>query len=180
MDVSKLQDEIDELTACFTGQFGHLTKEQLNWRPDTETWSIAQNIEHLIKINESYTPILEKLNTNQLTLSWVAKWNWLCRQFGNMILKSVDPDRKKRIKTFSIWEPQINEQEEHLLSDFIKHQEQLKNQIKAFSHLQKQVIHSPANKNIVYPLGHAFAILVKHEKRHFNQAKEVLEQMSQT
>lgn len=36
------------------------------------------------------------------------------------------------------------------------------------------VISSPANKNIVYKLETAFNIIVTHEQRHFEQAKEVL------
>jgi hypothetical protein len=36
------------------------------------------------------------------------------------------------------------------------------------------VIASPANKNIVYKLETAFDIIVSHEQRHLEQAKEVL------
>ncbi|MEO0468227.1 MAG: hypothetical protein AAF206_01305 [Bacteroidota bacterium] len=36
-----------------------------------------------------------------------------------------------------------------------------------------KIIHSPANANIVYKLDRAFDIIVVHEERHFEQAKEV-------
>jgi hypothetical protein len=36
------------------------------------------------------------------------------------------------------------------------------------------VISSPANRNIVYKLKTAFDIIMSHEQRHFEQAKEVL------
>jgi hypothetical protein len=39
------------------------------------------------------------------------------------------------------------------------------------------VISSPANKNIVYKLETAFDIIVSHEQRHFEQAKEILQLM---
>jgi hypothetical protein len=35
------------------------------------------------------------------------------------------------------------------------------------------VISSPANRFIVYKIGRAFDIIVAHEERHLNQAKEV-------
>jgi len=35
------------------------------------------------------------------------------------------------------------------------------------------VISSPANKNIVYKLEKAFEILLTHERRHFEQSKEI-------
>ena len=37
------------------------------------------------------------------------------------------------------------------------------------------VISSPANKNIVYKLEVAFDIIVSHEQRHLEQAREVLQ-----
>jgi hypothetical protein len=39
------------------------------------------------------------------------------------------------------------------------------------------VISSPANKNIVYKLETAFDIIVSHEQRHLEQAKEILQLM---
>jgi hypothetical protein len=43
----------------------------------------------------------------------------------------------------------------------------------------KTVISSPANRNIVYKLETAFDIIVAHEFRHFEQAKEVWDTMGQ-
>lgn len=40
------------------------------------------------------------------------------------------------------------------------------------------VISSPANKNIVYKLDKAFEIIIAHEKRHFEQSKDVLQLMN--
>jgi len=40
--------KIDEVTLGFLETFGDLNIEQLNWKPDAEKWSIAQNIDHLI------------------------------------------------------------------------------------------------------------------------------------
>ena len=39
------------------------------------------------------------------------------------------------------------------------------------------IIHSPANKIIVYKLEKAFDLIVTHERRHLNQAKELLSQI---
>jgi hypothetical protein len=42
------------ITERFTSLFGGLSEEALNWKPDHNTWSIAQNIEHVIVVNETY------------------------------------------------------------------------------------------------------------------------------
>ena len=80
------------------------------------------------------------------------------------------------MKTFPIWEPSKSEISDDILERFINHQSELKELIKNSEDLlaRRSVICSPANKNIVYKLETAFDIIVTHEQRHFEQAKEVL------
>ncbi len=69
---------------------------------------------------------------------------------------------------------------EDILQQFEKHQSELKQQIAFCEKLigKGAVISSPANKNIVYKLETAFDIIVSHEERHLEQAKEVLQQLA--
>lgn len=175
MDITQLTEEIDQITADFQKSFGHLTAEQLNWNNNGNCWSIAQNIDHIMVINKSYEPILAKLNDKGLHLPFMAKLGFMVRLLGKLILSSVEPTRKKKIKTFSLWEPKATQLDEHILADFVKHQEWLKQTIKENENKADVTIYSPANKSIVYKLGTAFEILVAHERRHLNQALEVLE-----
>jgi len=50
MNTDKWTNQIDTITAEFTKEFGNLSAEQLNWKPNADTWSIAQNMDHLIVI----------------------------------------------------------------------------------------------------------------------------------
>jgi hypothetical protein len=147
----------------------------LNWKAGVNTWSIAQNIEHLIVINESYYPSFEKLLKGTYQLPWMARWGFLVAFLGNTVLKAVQADRKKKIKTFEIWEPSQSEINGDILSRFQKHRAELKEWIKKTADLVKKgaVISSPANRNIVYKLETAFEIIVTHEQRHFAQACQV-------
>jgi len=63
------------------------------------------------------------------------------------------------------------------LQKFEQHHQELKKVITESEELikAKTVISSPANKNIVYYLDKAFDIMVAHEQRHLNQAKEAME-----
>lgn len=175
MTVQEFHTEIDNVTEAFRKSFGHLTEDQLNWNNQGNCWSIAQNIDHIVKINRSYEPILTQLNDNKLVLPFMSKIGFFVKLFGNMILKSVNPDRSKKIKTFPIWEPNGQKHPEHILTDFVKEQEWLKQLISDNVNRFNDTIYSPANKNIVYKLGKAFEIMVVHERRHYNQALEVLE-----
>lgn len=174
--------ELDQTTSDFQSAFGSLDSAQLNWKPNAQRWSIAQNIEHLIIINESYYPQFTSLKEGSTKPPFISKIGFLVSFLGKTILNSVNPDRRKKMKTFAIWEPSKSEVGGDILSRFQTHQSQLKEHINSLQSFVDQgaVISSPANKNIVYKLETAFDIIVTHEKRHLEQAKEVLEQLKWT
>lgn len=173
-------DQIDKLTNDFLQTFGHLTVEQLNWKPSAKAWSIAQNIDHIITINATYFPILEGLKNGTYKTPWISRVGFMVSFFGNAILKAVQPDRKKKVKTIPIWEPDKSLIPIGILKTYEAHQNQLKDMIRNSKELIQKgvVISSPANKNIVYKLDKAFEIIITHEKRHFEQSKDVLQLMN--
>lgn len=168
--------KIDTITADYKNAFGTLSVDQLNWKPNPETWSVAQNLDHLIVINKTYEPVLAAVRAGGYSLPFMGKLGFMVNFLGKMVLNSVQPDRKRKMKTFPIWEPATSKIEGDILSKFEKHQQGLKELIlNNFDLLQKgTIISSPANRNIVYKLETAFDIIVAHEQRHLEQAKEVL------
>ena len=92
-----------------------------------------------------------------------------------MILKSVQPEEEKKIKTIAIWEPEKEPIDQDIVAVFTSHQTELKDILDRLSdHFNKgEVIASPANKNIVYKLEVAIEIIVAHEKRHLKHILEL-------
>ncbi len=175
--MEKWLTEIDHITDEFVSTFDSLSMDQMNWKPNPDTWSIAQNIDHLIIINQTYFPVLQSLHEGTYTVSFHAKMGFVVSFLGKTILQASSPDRKRKMKTFNIWEPGTSEFDEDLLNKFQEHQQQLKEEIENANEFiaNGTVIASPANRNIVYKLETAFDIIVSHERRHFEQAKEVLD-----
>ncbi len=171
-----LLNEIDRTTKDFDREFGGLTSDQLNWKAQAEVWSIAQNIDHLIVINETYYPVIQALREGTYSTPFLGKIGFIVNFFDKIILSAVQPDRRRKIKTFPIWQPSNSEISADILLRFAKHHEDLKQLIRDSEDLLKKnlVISSPANSNIVYHLSAAFDIIIAHEKRHLEQAKEVL------
>ncbi len=169
--------QLDDVTKQVFESFGSLTIEQLNWKPNAHTWSIAQNIQHLIVVNESYYPILNALRSGSYKPPFLSKIGFVVSLLGKTILKAVKPDRKDKMKTFPIWEPTSGNLNGNVLTQFQQHQAKLETEIDSAKKFIEEgvVIASPANKNIVYKLETAFDIIVSHEQRHFEQAKEVLQ-----
>ncbi len=169
-------NELDKITQDVEMLFSDLTVEELNWKPRQSTWSIAQNLEHLIIVNETYYPVLASLKNGTYKTPFIAKFGFLVSFFGKTVLNAVQPDRKKKMATFPLWEPSRSEVKDDILFRFKNHQTELQQKIEdAKERIKKDlVISSPANRNIVYKLETAFDIIVSHEMRHLEQAKEIL------
>ena len=181
--IEKMKDKIynwlqriDQQTDRVNTFFGKLTDEQLYRKPGEKIWSVAENLQHLIVINNSYFPAIETIRAGKQKLGFLSKFAFIRKFFGKMIIAGVQADRKKKMKTFAVWQPARFKSSENLIETFVKHQESLKKLISDSEDLllQNAIIASPANKNIVYSLADAFEIIVTHEERHVNQAAELL------
>ena len=168
--------DINAITQTVKQHFGQLSEQELNHKPDSSTWSIAQNLAHLMTVNESYFHELDQLKQNNYSLPLHGRLSAVRKFFGNLIMKNVGPKRKKKVKTMSIWKPGSSEFPGDIVTKFEAHQNKLKDYIRRSEPLitKKVAISSPANKNIVYDLDKAFDIIVAHEWRHFAQAQELL------
>lgn len=182
--MEKRIEQIENITLKFCRSFGEMSAEDLNWKPGPRSWSIAQNIQHLIAVNESYFPVFENLKKGDQKLPFIARFDFVVSFFGNMILKSVQPENRKKMKTFPVWQPEKSDLPPDILDDFKNSQSRLENYIKESDDLiyQNTIISSPANKNIVYKLETAFEIIISHQERHYNQAVGILKkiQLSKT
>ena len=173
--------EIDKVTIHFQSQFKSLEMADMQLKPSPDQWSIAEVIAHLIQVTDSYRETFEAIRNAKYNAPWLGKIGFLRNAMGNMILKSVLPTTKRKIKTFPIWEPKASLADPAVLDNFAQHQEYLKD----FIHFAKGAklletpISSPANKNIVYTLGLAFEIIIRHQERHLEQAMDIHEQLKE-
>ena len=174
--IEKWIQSIDSITQVSLEKFSDLPVEKLHLKPNPKTWSIAENLEHLITINRTYFPIFEKLIKGRFHGAFIARFPFFTKLFGDMIYKSVSDGGKKKQRTFPLWEPKITSDDTTVLARFQQHQEDLKNWIKEMEPFVEKntVIHSPANKLIVYTLEQAIEIIIAHEQRHLEQAGRII------
>ncbi|MBI3142878.1 MAG: DinB family protein [Bacteroidetes bacterium] len=174
--IRQLHERLDASHASFQECFGHLSELELLMKPNPCSWSIGQNVEHLIAINESYYPTLQALHQGSYDVPFHGKIGFVVRFMGREILKSVQATHTRRYKTFPIWEPRNESLGADLLERFADHHDVLKANIlgaKVFLE-QDVVIASPGSRKVVYTLRTAFDIVVAHEFRHLEQAKRVM------
>ncbi len=179
MDTRPWTQSLDAVTADVENEFGSLTPGQLNWKVNDTRWSIAQILDHVMVTNRTYYPIMESLKQGTYEVPWIGKVGFMVRFFGNFLYNSLQPDRRRRMKTFPLWEPRKSNLPADMVQQFVLHQREFKEKIDGCAELLEQgvVISSPVNRNIVYTLERAFDILIVHEKRHMEQAREVRSMM---
>lgn len=157
-------------------RFGALDAQTLNWKPAPDRWSVAQNLHHLIVINETYYPILDALARGSWRTPIPAHIPGLASLTGKMLLNAMQPDRRRRMKTVPMWEPSHSTIAADIVKQFETHQRVLAEKVARAAEraMPGTIIHSPASLLIVYPLATALDLLDAHERRHFEQAQEVL------
>lgn len=168
--------DIDSVTTEFIKYFTNLSVQQLNSKKYPDHWSIAQCMQHVIIVNNSYELLVTSIKENSYRTGWNSKIGVLANYFGKTILQNVHPDNERKIKTLPQWQPQQSGTIDEVVFKFVAHQQNFKQLIITSKDLieNKKVIHSPANRLIVYKLEDAFKMLVAHEQRHLNQAKSLL------
>ncbi len=168
--------KLNAISSSIRSEFGSLSGEDLNWKPGEDNWSIAQIIEHIITTNKTYFPIFSQLSEGTFKTPLLGKLPFMPSLLGNLILNSVKPETKRKMKTLAIWEPSRSFISGDIVVRFVSHQQQLIQKIESINSMfgKNIVIHSPPNKFIVYTLDKAIQILVYHEERHLIQAREVL------
>ena len=177
--LNRLSDNVTEIQSTARKQFEKLSSEQLNWKENQDTWSIAECLEHLNIYANYYLPVIEKqikkAKKDKSFAGLEAKSTW----FGRYSINSISPSNTKKIKTLKHLNPSNSTVEDDVLKRFMDHQEKLKFLITEANILNINKLKIPVEffKLLKINLGDCFQFLIAHEQRHLNQAKIVKDKM---
>lgn len=175
--IQNITVDLERTTGEVRHLFGSLTAEQINWKPSTESWSVGQCLEHLIKINSAYFPDFEAIINGGRKNSFWENYSPLSGFFGNLLFKSLSPKSERKLKAPKAAQPSPSDISPAIVEDFVKHQAELADKIRQTERLDtgKIIVTSPFIKIITYSLFDAYRIIATHEKRHVLQARRVIE-----
>ena len=171
---SDLRGVADEAVATFGG----LSTEQLNWKPAEKSWSIAQCFDHLITTHSLYFPEFERMANGKAEMSFWEKYSPLSGFFGRYLIKSLDPKNPKKMKTTAKAFPSASEIDGGIIERFSGHQDKMIEYLQKLpSDLDpaKTIVTSPLMGFVTYSLADTLTFVPMHCRRHFNQAKRVME-----
>ena len=174
--LSNLIAEAGNIVAEAQQTFGDLTAQQLNWKPNAESWGIGQCFDHLVTANESYFPIIEQIIKGEKPRTFWESLPVLPTFFGWMLIKYLSPESTKKLKAPDVFKPSSSDIDPNIINNFVRQQNQLTFLMRQTAELDLRHIKitSPAVRFVTYSLMDCYAILVVHEKRHLQQARRVL------
>ncbi|MFZ9046429.1 MAG: DinB family protein [Cyclobacteriaceae bacterium] len=178
MEIDHWIKEINQVSKQIKELIAERNFEMLNWKASNKEWSVLQVLDHLKTVNSSYFPITENLRSGAYKPPFLGKIDFFVNLFGKLILKSVQPEEKKKTRTFPLWQPSFGEAASSDIDTFFDCQDELITWITKNADLIKEnpVISSPASNNVVYRFQVVLDIIVAHEKRHLLQIKNTLDE----
>jgi uncharacterized damage-inducible protein DinB len=176
--IEKANQELQAVGDESKAAFGSLSPEQLNWKSNEKSWSVAQCLDHLVVTHSLYFPLFEKLAAGDVKPTFWERVSPLSGFFGRFLIKNLDPANLKPMKTTSKAYPSSSTIDGDIVERFVEHQQKI---IEALKQLPssidpgRTIITSPLMGLVTYSLDDTFTILVHHCRRHLGQAKRVTE-----
>ncbi|GAA5024231.1 hypothetical protein GCM10011506_07710 [Marivirga lumbricoides] len=172
-DVIKDLKEIQQFTK---NELLELSEEELVWKPQPDRWSVAECLKHMLIANKLYLNDIEnKLKKAEVrTIEHPIKFSLT----GRVFLFFVDPKYKFKVPAPKIFKPIEKNSVENgkaTVRDFIELQQQIISSADRACGYDHSNIYtfSPLSKLLRFNIGEQFYIMMRHTKRHLNQAKNV-------
>ena len=154
---------------------GGLDREQINWAPAPEKWSIGQCLVHLNAVDRAYAKALERgisaAHDKGMIGGGRIRYNWLERWF----IRSMEPPPKRRFSAPAKVAPAEDHDPEEIVKTFVETKDRLIDLLQRSDDLDvcRVKIVSPISKFLKLRLGAAFAVIAAHDRRHLWQARQV-------
>ena len=174
--IKAVVNELEQVTADARAEFGMLSAKQLNWQRSESEWSVAQCFEHLIVTNELYFPNIQKVIDGQHRNNFLSKVPFATDLIAFAMKNSLNPTQSRKMKTFKMFQPAESRASDTSIKDFAANLKKLADLAVAAQSLDvhRIKIAEPLSTALNLRLVDAFEILTMHCRRHFNQAKRVV------
>jgi hypothetical protein len=158
--------------------FGLLDAQQLNWRPDATSWSVAQCFDHLLNTNrEMFQAVDAAMDGSRPPTVW-QRLPVLPRVFGLMLIKSQMPEAKRKFTAPRKAEPASSAIDPRIIERFVAYQHEAAARVRSLDgrDVARIIMVSPFASFITYSVLDGCRLIVTHERRHFEQARRVTQE----
>lgn len=176
LPLPRIFDEAEAIAGDAKTLFGHLSPEQLNWKPAADSWSVAQCLDHLISANRGFHPIFDRILKGEYRKTFLHRMPFIPAFLGKLLVKAVSPDYNRKVKAPNLIQPSTSSIDPQIVEHFVTSQRETLAKMKSLKDRDPAeiIITSPVASVVVYSLLDAFRLIVAHERRHFAQAQRVM------
>jgi len=157
--------------------FGGLDARQLNWRPDPARWSVGQCFEHMLTVNKLVFQAADDALDSKSPRSIWQRLPMLPRVFGTMLVRSQSPDGQRRFTAPSKGQPASSDIDANVLQRFLDQHRQAAIRLRSLDERDaaRAIMTSPFVNFITYSVLDGWRLVVAHDRRHFEQARRVMQ-----
>jgi uncharacterized damage-inducible protein DinB len=173
---NKLQ-QIEKAVDTTINAFSQLNVEQLNYKTDPKSWSIAQCLDHLVISDKQYTSIIKRMAAGTYEPTFWAKMGIGAKFFGRFLIKTTTAIPEKKVKTLSSFEPSKSDLPADIVEKYQAHDKEWRailSQLDGIDYANTR-LSSPAGAAITYNLEDLLTLLANHKERHYHQAMAVMQ-----
>jgi hypothetical protein len=177
LKLPQIYDEAEAIASDAQTLFGRLDVDQLNWKPSADAWSVAQCLDHLIAINRAYYPTFDRIMKGEYPRALLHRLPFVPALFGRVMIRELSPDYRKKYRAPPAARPAASLIDASVVERFLTQQRETLAKMRSLEHKRPEtiIITSPFAPVLVYSLLDTFRLLVAHERRHFAQARRVME-----
>lgn len=177
-ELTSIAEELRSAAAGYRGLVNSMPVEDLNRRPATGRWSVADCVAHVAKSNREYlTPMRDALARADVASKRTFRQTFV----GGWMVRKLEPPVKGKQRSPKLFLPPtgVEHDRTRLLADFEKVQGELLVLLERAGSrdLSRVKMSSPASKFLRMNLWDAFRILAAHERRHLWQARNVAKEL---
>jgi hypothetical protein len=175
----ELIDDLLKLDRDYAALLSSCSREQLKWCPATDAWSVAQCIQHVMRVNSVYLPpIRAAIAKGRPSTASEGEPLRTAGWFSSMFLKSVSPQGKAKLPSPRIGRPSAEPSDinsEDALQALLGTQQEIREILTARNQrdLNRLRFKNPFVPVLRFTVGTGILIMVAHAQRHFLQAERV-------
>ena len=176
-ELQVMLDQIDAIKRDGEAIASGLSDDRFNWRPASDSWSIAECLQHLnvgvTKTLPAFDRAIAEGRSNRQFAPGPFRYGW----FSRMMVASMEPPPKFRMKAPRLIRVSVGGSYRGavVLPEFAVVRDGLAERVRQADGLDLAHVKtiSPVNRLLRLPLGAYFNFILAHDRRHLWQARNV-------
>jgi hypothetical protein len=175
-DLEILRRDLDQSEREVRKLADALTSTQANWRTEPARWSVAQNIDHMARLNRLYSaPIQQAIDQakadGRLKGDDIIRPGFVARWF----IKIIEPPAKLKAKAVKDVQPPPDLDWAATVDDFVRSHDPVRRAIDSAAGLDLNKIRyrNPIARGFNMTIGVGLWVINSHDRRHLWQAEQV-------